>query len=469
MHFLHLLIHYLTSNFSGIALAGTVMAGLPDLGSTGPIIDNAADSEVSDSGDSVTGDDPTVISDDAPEDDTVGDKPGTDGKSPKVETKVDWRTVPQEVKSHLTEIAKTNPKLANLLQNAIYTSSTFLREVPGGIKEIKELKTTIEDLGGIDEIKNLSNIHKNLVEEQETIDSQAREGNPQVLDTLVEVAGPEGFSKLMPNALSKWASADSQGYSHEISKIMVNAMREGGLVADLNLAFKMLRLNNPEATKEAMDCLNRCAEWANGIHKIAINAPERPKVDPKIAEQQQGIENEKAQLFNQKFSNEFGTWRNGEIVKAVKTLSGNKSLTDYQMNTLGSRIIEDIKIVLTSDPEYMKNLQRLYNSRNMEELQKFTRARTMKLLPEVAKKAYRSLFSNPTAPKKAAATTATTTTAAAVATPPTTKGWTKIDVSKAPSPDEIDNKKTSFDMKFARQAILKNGQKVYWGNKVPKD
>ena len=44
---------------------------------------------------------------------------------------LDLRTVSPEVKSHLKELAKTNPKLANAIQNAVYTSQTFLKEEIG--------------------------------------------------------------------------------------------------------------------------------------------------------------------------------------------------------------------------------------------------------------------------------------------------------------------------------------------------
>lgn len=101
----------------------------------------------------------------------------------------------------------------------------------------------------------------------------------------------------------------------------------------------------------------------------------------------------------------------------------------------------------------------------MAELQKFTRSRTSKILPEVARKAYKSLFSNPTAQKTAVKTATTTKTGTAAVAP--VAGWAKVSADKAPTPDQIDSKKTTFEMKFKKQAILKNGTKVYWGNNAP--
>jgi len=456
LHWILGLLHHLPLLY----LASTVGVGLPevDASAAGPIIESGDEANI--------GDEAGIGEEDGNEGEVSEAGPGegsVKGVKTSTETKVDWKTIPTEVRSHIQEITKTNPKLGNLLQNAVYTSQTFLREVPGGLKEIRALKQTIEDAGGSEEIKNLQGIHKELVNQQENLDNMARTGNPMVLDNLIEIAG-DGFSKLMPTAMDKWQASDPEGYQYELSKLMVTALKEGGVVSDLNMAFSMLKLNTPEALKEGIDSLKRIADWVNGIGTTAKKVPEKPQVDPKIAEAQKNIDNQKAQLFNNEFSSEFGGWRNRQIVTEVGKVANGRQLTEYQMETLGERVVNDIKNILTSDEDYMKNLRRLYDARDKGELLRYARTRTAKLLPEAVKKAYRSLFSNPVAKKKAATatTTATTTT---VATP--VKGWQKVDPSKAPTPDQIDSKKTPFEMKFKKQAILTSGQKVYWGTHVP--
>lgn len=464
---LHFLIHLLHLYLPHIMLAGTAAVIIPDAGAAvagngepgGPEGEGAevsSEAETSDEGGEIT-----------PSEEPEAEEPQTP-PSGKEKTEVDWRTVPPEIKAHLGEIAKTNPKLANMLQNAVYTSSSFLKAVPGGLKEITQLKRDIDSLGGIQEMRTMAETHKNLVDEQEALDNRARSGDPGVLDTLIEVSGPEGFSKLMPTAMSRWAAADKAGYLYTISQVMVDSMRQSGFVSDLNLAFKMLKLNNPAATAEAVECLNRCANWANEVNKVATTVPEKPKVDPQIESQQRDIEQQRTRLFNDKFSADFGDWRVRQINNELSSLLNGRQLNDYQRNTLHQRIVEDIKDILVADTDYMKSLQRLYDARDMAELQKFTRARTLKLLPEVSKKAFKFLFSGSTPPKKTPAKAASANGQAPLAAVPNTKTWTKIDPSKAPAPDQIDDKRTPFEMKFRKQAILKNGTMVYWGDKVPK-
>lgn len=461
LHFIHFLLQHV------LMLAATATVGISG-DAAGALITGGSDG--TDGADGGSGEGAEGEDDGTDDTDSTGDgQSQTEGDKTQdqktAEGKVDWRTIPPEVKGHIQEIAKTNPKLANMLQNAVYTSNNFLKEVPGGLKEIRALKTSIEELGGLEEIKTQAATYRNLVDEQETLDSKARAGDISVLDTFAEIAG-EGFFKLMPQALTRWANQDREGYSHEMGKLMVGAMREGGLVSDLNLAFKMLKLNNAEATKEALECLNRCAEWANGINKLATTAPVKPQVDPKIAEQQRDLDQGRTKLFNEQFSSDFGGWRNKQISDTVATLTNGRQLNEYQMNTLANRIVSDIKDILTSDKDYTKNLQRIYDARDMAELKKFAQARTSKILPEVAKKAYRSLFGTAPATKKTAKPGDKTVKPGQQTTVPV-KGWVKVAPDKAPSPDQIDGKKTDFSMKFKKQAILKDGSKVYWGDKVP--
>lgn len=464
--FLHWVVSHLLHIIPTITLAGA-MIGLPDLGggTSEAIISTGGEGE-SGGGDQSTG----TESEGTEGTETTGGESGQEPGKPQgtKEATPDWKTVPAQVKAHITELQKTDPKTANMLQNAVYTSQTMLKEFPGGLKEVKALKASLDEVGGLEEIKNISSTHKVMVDEQETLDSQAREGNPAVLDNFIQIAGPEGFSKLMTHALDKWMNTDRDTYSHIMSKILVNSLTSGGVVAELNLAFKMLGMKTPEATTVAMESLQKVAAWANNVDTMSKTPPKRAEIDPKIAEAQAGIENGKAQLFNSQFSDSFGKWRDSEISRSVKEVAGTRVLNDYQMSTLGQKIVSEIQNILTTDTEYMKNLNKIYNTRNMAELQKFTRNRTSKLLDEATKKAYKSLFSDPVKKVTKQADKVDANGKPIVQQQQqAVKGWQKVDPTKAPTPAQIDSKATSFEMKFAKQAILKDGTKVYWGTKVP--
>lgn len=456
----------ITDGGGGAEAAGDGDGALDDGAGAGDGDGGAGDgSEVVDDGSQADG----SQSDEGTDSQQQGDKPGDD--------KIDWRTVPQAVRSHLQEIKKTDPKLANLLQNAVYTSQTILKAVPGGLKEIQALKQAVDDAGGVEEIQTLRETHRAVIEEQEEMDRRAASGDVSVLDNLVDIAGDSGFSKLMPSALDRWMQKDPAQYSHAIGQIMVSAMQEGGVVADMNLAFKMLGLGTPDALKIAQEAMQNIAKWANGIGEIAAKAPEKPKVDPQIEASQKALDDREAALFNKEFSSEFVGWRNPLILKKLDDMAPKgKTFSDYQKGIFVRGIVEAIREVQAGDGDYDKSLQRIYGTRNKGDLLKFTKARFEKLLNDEkgpAKRIYRELFTETTLggkpqPKPGAqAGKQPPKPGAQPGAQPANKGWVKVTQDKAPAPDQIDLKQSPFEMRIRKAAILKNGQKVYWGERPP--
>lgn len=461
MHFLHAIWLYLHHIIPMVSLAATV--GLPTLGGT----ESASTESTTDTTTDTTADGTTETAEEGGDGGTEGEGTDTQQAKPATEEKVDWRSVPPEVKGHLTELAKTNPTLANKLQNAIYTSQSFLKQFPGGLKEAQGLRKEIDDAGGMEEIKQARATNRAMQLEQEDLDGRARSGDPMVLDNLIEIAG-DGFPKLMPVAMERWAAQDNAGYSHVMSKVMVEAFRQNGLVANLNLAVKMLGLKNEAATTEGIKALQTVADWVNSVGAAAAKAPEKPQIDPAHAAEQTRIDGEKTQIFNDRFENQFTPWRNTQIKNLLTAQSKGRTFSDYQVGTFGNKVVEEVRDVLKADKDYTQDLQRIYNSRDLDALLKFTRSRTEKVLPNVVEKVYRALFSNPTATKVKDKPKTATATAAATAAVPAVKGWVKLSQAQAPNPSLIDNKQTTFEMKYDKQAILLDGRKVYWGSKIPK-
>lgn len=465
-YLLNLLLHKLVFGFAlfavgPVAIPGGSEGGTPPPDTTGTGVEGLGDGAES-SAEEGTGEEASLPAE------AQGESPEGEGEpelGAQKDAKIDWRTVPPEVKAHIQALSKDNPKLGNILQNAVYTSQTFLREFPGGLKEAQGLKKSIEEVGGLEEIQNTLSSYKTMQAEQETLDTKARSGDSSVIDNLMEIAG-DGFGQLMPTALDRWSASDPQGYAHALGKVMVNAMQEAGVVADLNLAFKMLALNNPDATKLGVEALQKVAGWVNSVGKIAQKPPQKAQIDPQIAQQTKDLENQRAQIFNEKFSSDFGSWRDVQIRDQVKSIAPSAKLNEYQLTTLGNRVIQEMQSVLKADATYLKDLERIYNSRDMAALLKFTKSRAQKVLPEVVKKTYRQLFGTQAVVKKPV-TSAKPAQAAAGAGTQQPAGWEKIEASKAPSPDEIDGKLTDFKMKFNKQAILRSGRRVYWGDRVP--
>lgn len=463
--FIHIL-YQLLFGFSILFAAGPVVIsegggeGLP------------ASGEESDTGEKTGGEEEQEVAEEG-----AGEKEGEgSGEKPEKSSAtlhLDGRTIPPEVRAHLQAISKENPKLGNLLQNAVFTSQSFLREFPGGIKEAQSLKKSIDEFGGLEEAQKIKQNYQALSDEQEALDSKARAGDPEVLQNLVEISG-EGFSKLMPHALDLWASKNPAEYEHVVSKVIVSAFQTGGLVSNLTLAAKMLSMDGQPAKDAAIEALNNVISWANKINDISKKAPERPKVDPDIERQQKELEGQKEQIFRDKFNSQYGAWRDSQIQKELSSIAPGKKFSDFQMQSIGNAVVARVKNILIQDPEYTKSLEKIYNTRDLDELLKFSKSRVTRVLPGAVKDVYHRLYAETSlgGKKKAAASGQKSSEKpgekkSASAAAPAAKGWVKL--SAGPKPDEIDNGKTSFEMKFRKGAILKDGRKVYWGEKPPKE
>jgi hypothetical protein len=80
------------------------------------------------------------------------------------------------------------------------------------------------------------------------------------------------------------------------------------------------------------------------------------------------------------------------------------------------------------------------------------------LLADATKKVYRTWYGEPKLGSKPAPKVGQQQQVAAP------KGWVRV--AKAPSPDEIDSR-ASRGLIYNSQAVLKDGRKIYWGDRVP--
>src|SRR5437879_431417 len=126
---------------------------------------------------------------------------------------------PDKIKAHIEALKKTDPVLAKEIKNLFFAADALKKEIPGGLPEIRQMKATIDELGGADGIESI----KAEKAEWAQIDADFAAGNVKVLDKFAEV-NPEGFSKLIPAALDNLATVDRESYNHALSGIFVSTL-----------------------------------------------------------------------------------------------------------------------------------------------------------------------------------------------------------------------------------------------------
>lgn len=415
-----------------------------DAGAIDTTLDTAVDQNVADVQQDTAVDDAQQDDAQAQDDAAAQDDVQADG------TKEDNRLLPLKLREALKNLNAVDPKLAKELKSAWFISKELGQL--GGIAEVKKLKETFDSLGGDEGIKGL----QSELKEWSDIDSQFMEGNPALVDSLASIA-PDSFGKLMPHFIDKFAGIDPAGYQHQMSRVIAATFQQSGLLNALYLMGQNLNLNNID---EAKKMLGEVSKWTNGIMTSAKTAPQ-PKAaqgDPLAAERKQLADRE-FQIFK---SDVVTQWENFKLDKVGKELSGylgKQNISDERKGIITQNVMQEVARVLNAKPDFRQKFEKLFTAKDKDGLLKFARSSAEAVIPDAVKKIYTMLYSNPGAPPKTAAP------ANGVKPAPAPVGWVKV--AGTPKPVEVDYSKTGNDMIFKKQAVLKSGKKVYWGDNAP--
>jgi hypothetical protein len=216
-----------------------------------------------------------------------------------------------------------------------------------------------------------------------------------------------------------------------------------------------------------------------GLYKtIAAKKLETPAaVDPKTATREQELDSREHQLWLNEAAGPINREKTSLVKSAVQQyIPKGETLDDETLAAIEVHVNRFLDPLLQADPNFAETFREFEQNRDGEGMKKFILSRMKELLPSKvvggkavmgpAEKATRLFFRQAPkpAPKPAAGAAAGKDGAGAAPAP---KGWIKLSADKAPQPHEIDKAKTPFEMSFQKAAILKDGRKVYWGDKAP--
>jgi len=118
-------------------------------------------------------------------------------------------------KAALDQVKATDPKLAASFQKALFLADRVARELPGGFKEVQQLKQTIEQLGGEQGIQEF----QQELGGWRDFDEQFTAGDPKVLEFLTGTPeAKDAFLKIAPLAFDRFAKIHPDGYNSYIRR-----------------------------------------------------------------------------------------------------------------------------------------------------------------------------------------------------------------------------------------------------------
>lgn|SRR5215831_7378000 len=211
--------------------------------------------------------------------------------------------------------------------------------------------------------------------------------------------------------------------------------------------------------------LSQIESWFQYFDDTAQKMPEK-KVDPerqRLEADRAEFEGQKKQEFQRGIANEIGNHTKNEIKRLLGTHLGGKTVADDDFAVFYNTVVGRLQNLMLADKSYVAKQTRFLDAGDRPGAIKFQKEKLAQLLPDAVAKSYRWAYSMGSGAKPAVKPAPAGTPGKATATAPA--GWRRV--AGPPNPQDVDRSKTSKDMVWKSQAVLKTGQRIFWGDKVP--
>jgi hypothetical protein len=201
----------------------------------------------------------------------------------------------------------TTKRVLHSMTDAYGRLQGFITEFPEGVTQAREAKAILDSFGGFDGIAEL----QDLQETADTTDDQLRRGDPVFMQRAAR-AEPEGFAKLVPEAINILQKTNSEAYEHTIMGPVLKSLDGAGLAYALDQAVKELKAGTPEGIARATDWIQRTIGWHQQLQQKFEDTQKYAR-DPRVPE----LEKERAgfsQTRRDTFLNDI-SWRIDEYMK----------------------------------------------------------------------------------------------------------------------------------------------------------
>ena len=383
----------------------------------------------------------------------------------------------------MTELQKTDPKAHAWLKDRLWAEKRFRDAVPGGLEEVKQLQTSVtglKELAGPQYANSPTDqvigAIKAEVSEWRTIDTMLEKGDGNVLSTIAEQF-PDGFKKLLPLAVTEFASRDLPGYQKWGAGVIDGELQSGNIFGRLAFIDRLLAKNDVEGVKAELTGIK---DFLGQYKALAAKKIETPAADPKAQAHEAELNTREHRLWVQESSGPINREKTAALKLAVQQyVPKGETLDEDTLAAIEVHVNRFLDPLLQQDPNFAATFKSFETNRDAEGMKKFILAKVKELLPSKtvngqkvmgpAEKAVRLFFRGApkAAPKPGTGQAANGQQVKPNGQQAAPKGWEKVSPEKAPAPFDIDKGRTPFEMSMQKAAILKNGKRVFWGDKAP--
>lgn len=413
------------------------------------VVDDAAAGGVADGGEPAPEPDAAADADAAAAGGEGGDK--TEPDLSDIET--DGRKIDAKTRAEIAELKKTNPGAAKKWAESYFRNQAMMKEFPEvktpgeAIAKVREMKNTIESLGGE---KGIADLQTEVQDYRNEID-QFSKGDPKLIAQLGE-ANPEGLALSGSNALA-WLKANKAEVYRDTLAPHLNEMLEGqGLDTTLE---QLLGLTKEGKGQEVFDLLKKVVKWRAG-HKekaktLADGKTTKNPEAEKLAKDRQEFEQQKTELYERNIGAEVNKSNNAALSKVIEPFFKEMKFTDPVAKRKFVGLVQsDVWAAMKADKVFQRQAHAIKAKGDAAKTAAFVAAKFEELLPEHFRLNRNALYPNSGKAKPAVA---------AVAAPNGKKvAPINLAIGARPKADQVDWTKTTDAMYATGKAFLKDGK-----------
>jgi hypothetical protein len=369
----------------------------------------------------------------------------------------------ETARAELDKIKAENPRLAREMRAALFDRQALLAKVPGGVKEALATIEAYEAEGGAEAVQQV----KQELGQWKDLDADFQAGNPAFVNDIA-AGNPEAFTKIGPMVIAKLAEIAPDVFSHEVSKVFAQDMRD----AEVLYALKIFRREiedpqNPGKTKPGMEGIAEIYEslqaYADRITGLAKAAPKteakptaaNPTGNPDLDQREQALT---VQEFGAERARVYNSVTEGEFKKQL----GGRKASETQISAIRELFDSRLDKMLRSDKAHTSKVDRFLAAKDKAGYAKHMSAAYRAKAPLAMEQAFKAVMPGkpgPVAAKPAAKAAAGAANAPTTAASGFTRTATKPDHNAVnwQATNAIPGKKAG-DGKF----IMRDGSRVLY-------
>jgi hypothetical protein len=286
----------------------------------------------------------------SPAENTVGDQATTAPKP-----LVDGGKLSQEAKETLAKIKAENPKLARDFERSLYKVAQFEKALPGGLKEVEQLRQTVETLGGPNGIQEI----QAEVNGWHQFDEQYMAGDPKAVEFMTsEPEGQEAFLKLIPSAIQKYEQLHPEGYRNYMAQVFNATANQSDIPLTL-MRLADLVGDNPRAM-EQLQRLDGFFKFIKGEASKQVEAPKFQKEQQDDGRSQ--FEQEKSAFEREKWKAETAAEQQKIALDEWNRMLAGRKLTDAQKAHIAESF--ELKLNQAIEQKHKETLERYFTAKD---------------------------------------------------------------------------------------------------------